>query len=67
MLLGMLGGWTVLVLVGAWIFFMVNKRGWKWPPLIAGMLLMAALYGNFPQLPATVNQAMTNIVNTFTG
>lgn len=65
-MLELFGGWLLLTIVGGWIAFMINKRGWKSTQIIAGALLLAALYGNFPTLPSTINQAMNNIVNTFT-
>lgn len=66
-MLALLGGWTLLVIIGGWIFLMVNKKGWSWTQIIGGMLLLAALYGNFPDLPKTINQSMNSIVSTFTG
>lgn len=64
-MLELLGGWTLLVIIGGWIVFMTNKRGWKWTQIIAGALLISALYGNYPQLPATIHDGMQNITNTF--
>lgn len=64
-MLAMFGGFTVLIIVGAWIFLMTQKKGWRWTQLLAGMLLMSVLYGNFPSLPANVNNAVHSIAKTF--
>jgi len=66
-IVGTVGPWFVLIIVGGFVFFMTQKKGWKWQQIVSGALLMAALYGQFPALPQAVNTGMTNIVRVFTG
>jgi glycopeptide antibiotics resistance protein len=63
-IMGTLGPWALIIIVGLWILFMTQKRGWKWPQIIAGVLLVCALYSQFPTLPQSINSGMTNIYNS---
>lgn len=58
--------YLVLIIVGGVTLFMIMRGPWKWPQIIAGMLLMGAFYGNYPTLPAAVNSGLTSIVHSFT-
>jgi len=58
-------GFLTLILVGGFVLFMVMKRGWTWQQVLAGMLLLGVLYGNFPTLPGAINAGVTNIVHVF--
>lgn len=64
-IMGTLGPWIVLIVVGLWLFIMMKFQRWRITQIIGGMLLMAALYGNFPTLPATLNNAMTGVAHSF--
>lgn len=65
-MLAMLGIWVLPLLVGGWIFLMVNKKGWSWTQIIGGALLMVALSSALPQLPIAVSDGMNGIVNAVT-
>ena len=58
-------GWLTLIVVAGFTLFMITKRGWKWQQVLAGMLLLGVLYGNYPKLPGAINDGMTNIVHVF--
>lgn len=63
---GTLGPWALIIIVGLWVVFMTQKKGWKWQQIIAGMLLVCALNSQFPSLPQSINNGMSNIYNSFT-
>lgn len=58
-------GFLTLIIVAGFVLFMVMKKGWKWQQVLAGMLLLGVMYGNFPKLPGAINQGVTNIVHVF--
>lgn len=60
------GPYLALILFAGFVVFMTKKRGWKWTQILSGAMLLAVLYGQFPGLPATINNAMTGIVQDFT-
>jgi hypothetical protein len=64
-IMGTLGPWALIIIVGGWIFLMTQKKGWKWQQIIAGMLLICALYSQFPTLPQSINSGMNSIYNSF--
>lgn len=66
-IMGFIGPWLVPGAVAVFIFAMTQRKGWKWPQIIAGMLFLASLYGNFPSLNATVYQDLKGIVQMVTG
>lgn len=65
MLLGILGSFAVIALVGGWIFFMVTKKGWSWAQIIAGVLLCVAINGTIPGFADTTYKSVQNVVNVF--
>lgn len=64
-ILGSLSGWLVLIIVGGFVVFMTQKKGWHWQQVLGGVLLLAALYGNFPALPGSINTGLNNVVQSF--
>lgn len=62
---GLLGSWLSILIIGGFIVFMNQKKGWKWQQILSGVLLLGVLYGNFPNLPASINNGVTNIVQSF--
>jgi hypothetical protein len=64
-IVGTLGPYLLLIIIGGFTVFMTQKKGWKWQQIIAGVLLLAALYGNFPSLPQSINTGLNSIVTSF--
>jgi hypothetical protein len=62
----MVGPWLVLIIVGGLTVLGIARGVWKIPAIIMGMLLLGALYGNFPHLPAAINSGLTGVVNSVT-
>lgn len=62
---GTIGPWALIIIIGGWILFMTQKKGWKWTQIIGGMLLVCALYSQFPSLPQSINSGMNSIYNSF--
>jgi hypothetical protein len=62
---GTFGPWLTIILFAAFIIFMTKKRGWKWTQLLSGAMLLAVLYGQVPELPKTINDGLTGIVQDF--
>lgn len=58
-------GFLTLIIVAAFVLFMIMKKGWKWQQVLSGMLLLGVMYGNYPTLPGVINQGVTNIVHVF--
>jgi hypothetical protein len=52
-------------LVGLWIFFMIQKKGWRITQILAGGLFALLLVSSFPSLPQAVHDGVTNIINSF--
>jgi len=65
MLLGILGSFAVVALVGGWILFMTTKKGWSWSQIIAGVLLCVAINGTVPGFAETTYNGIQNMVNVF--
>lgn len=51
-------------LMGLFIFFMIQKQGWKLAQIIAGVMMGLLLAVNFPSLPTAVNDGLTSIVSS---
>jgi hypothetical protein len=52
-------------LMALFIFFMIQRQGWKLAQIIAGAIMGILLVSNFPGLPKAVNDGLTNIVSSF--
>ena len=65
--LSTIGPWLAIILMGAFIFFMTQKRGWKWAPIITGGLMVGALSGQYPMLAMSLHNSIENLIRVFTG
>lgn len=61
----MFGPYLELIIIVLFIGIMLKKHGWRMTQILGGMLLMGVLYGNFPTLPATVDNAVVGILRAF--
>jgi hypothetical protein len=50
---------------GLFIFFMIQKQGWRLAQIVSGAILGILLVSNFPSLPQAVNDGLTGIVSSF--
>jgi len=53
-------------LMGLFIFFMIQKQGWRLAQIVAGGIFALLLVSSFPQLPQAMNDSVTSIVKAFT-
>lgn len=51
-------------LLGLFIFFMIQKKGWAIAQILAGAMLGLLLAVNFPGLGPAVNNGLTGIVQS---
>lgn len=60
--LGFLGP---ISLVGLWIVFMVNKKGWTIIQVVAGGLFALLLVSSFPALPQATHDGVQGFITAF--